>query len=280
MTCGVMGPPREIRAHTEHMASKADRVVGWSGRDERPEAAWPSVSVMAYPVCANKRTSEKRQRVLARGTFISLEGIDGCGKSTQISLLADDLRSAGYTVLCLREPGGTAIGEKIRSVLLDPTNQEMAAECELLLMESSRAQLVRQVVEPALAKGTVVICDRFFDSTYAYQHGGRGLVEDVVRAANALGSCGVVPDVAFVLDLPVDVAFERAIRGGADRLEAEGRAFQERVRGAYLHLAERESHRVAVVNADAPADVVHASLVSLLDAWVPSLGLLAVRKGR
>ena len=222
----------------------------------------------------------KGQRVLARGAFISLEGIDGCGKSTQASLLADDLRSAGHTVLCLREPGGTAIGERIRSILLDPTNREMAAECELLLMESSRAQLVRQVIEPALAEGTVVVCDRFFDSTYAYQHGGRGIAEDVVRAANALGSCGVVPDVAFVLDLPVDVAFARATRGGADRLEAEGRAFQERVRDTYRHLAERESHRMVVVNADVPADVVHAGVMSLLDVRVPSLGLHIVRKGR
>ena len=231
-------------------------------------------------MCASERTSEKGQRILARGTFISLEGIDGCGKSTQLSLLAGDLRTAGHRVLCLREPGGTALGERIRAILLDPASQGMAAECELLLMESSRAQLVRQVIEPALAEGTVVLCDRFLDSTYAYQHGGRGIAEDVVHAANALGSCGIVPDVALVLDLPVDVALARATRDGADRLEAEGRAFQERVRAAYHRLAERESHRMAVVDADAPADVVHAGVVSLLDARVPSLGLHAVRRGR
>ena len=182
-------------------------------------------------------------------------------------------------MLCLREPGGTALGERIRSILLDPANQEMAAECELLLMESSRAQLVRQVIEPALAEGAVVLCDRFFDSTYAYQHGGRGIAADVVRTANALGSCGVVPDVTLVLDLPVDVALARATRGGADRLEAEGCAFQERVRDAYRHLAEQEPCRVVTINADAPADAVHASVVSLLDARVPALGLHVVRRG-
>nr|WP_308805832.1 dTMP kinase [Atopobium minutum] len=109
------------------------------------------------------------------GVFISFEGIDGCGKTTQVQRLYDTLVAAGVDVICLREPGGTRISEAIRAVLLDKTNSEMCAECELLLYEASRAQMVKQVVEPALAAGSVVLCDRFYDSTFAYQAGGRGL---------------------------------------------------------------------------------------------------------
>lgn len=165
-----------------------------------------------------------------RGTFITLEGADGCGKSTQVALLADAIQAAGREVVRLREPGGTSISEKIRALVLDPDNAEMAPECELLLFEASRAQLVRQVIEPALARGAVVLCDRFYDSTYAYQAAGRALDARVISQANALGSCGVTPDLTLVLDMDTKDALARATRGGADRLEAEGVAFQERVR--------------------------------------------------
>ena len=120
-----------------------------------------------------------------RGTFITLEGADGCGKSTQVALLADAIQAAGREVVCLREPGGTSISEKIRALVLDPDNAEMAPECELLLFEASRAQLVRQVIEPALARGAVVLCDRFYDSTYAYQAAGRALDARVISQAGS-----------------------------------------------------------------------------------------------
>jgi dTMP kinase len=206
------------------------------------------------------------------GLFITLEGIDGCGKSTQAARLAEALRRSGHEVVSLREPGGTAISEKIRALLLDPANAEMADECELLLYEASRAQLVRQVIEPALARGAIVVCDRFYDSTYGYQHGGRGLDEDLINKCNALGSCGVDPHVTVVFDLAPEVALSRATKGGADRLEGEGLAFQCRIREAYLRLAEREAARVRMVDADGSVDEVYARLVACLSDVLPQLG--------
>ena len=185
----------------------------------------------------------------ARGTFITLEGVDGSGKSTQASLLVERLREQHREVVALREPGGTPISEKIRALLLDPENAEMADECELLLYEASRAQLVREVIEPALLRGAIVVCDRFYDSTHAYQHGGRGLSDALVSRANELGCCGLSPDVTLVLDIDPAAALARATAQGADRLEAEGLAFQQRVRKDYLALAKADPARVCVVDA-------------------------------
>lgn len=207
-----------------------------------------------------------------RGIFITLEGADGCGKSTQAALLADALVAAGREVVRLREPGGTAISEKVRAILLDPANAEMSADCELLLYEASRAQLVRQVIEPALLRGAVVLCDRYYDSTYAYQAGGRALPEATVRAANELGSCGCVPDRTLVLDLDPASAYARATSDGADRLEAEGLAFQERCRAAYLRLAAEEPARVRLIDASGEKDQVLARLVDALGDLVDGLG--------
>lgn len=202
---------------------------------------------------------------MARGVFITLEGADGCGKSTQAGLLADALGARGREVVRLREPGGTPISEKIRALLLDSANAEMVPEAELLLYEASRAQLTRQVIEPALERGAVVLCDRYYDSTYAYQAGGRGLDETIVRQSNVLGSCGRVPDRTLVLDLDPAIGYARATAGGADRMEAEGLAFQERVRAAYLRLADEEPARVRVVDAAGEKDAVTARLVSALE---------------
>lgn len=184
-----------------------------------------------------------------RGTFITLEGVDGSGKSTQASLLVERLCEQCREVVALREPGGTPISEKIRALLLDPENAEMADECELLLYEASRAQLVREVIEPALLRGAIVVCDRFYDSTHAYQHGGRGLSDALVSRANELGCCGLSPDVTLVLDIDPVAALARATAQGADRLEAEGLAFQQRVRKDYLALAKADPARVRVIDA-------------------------------
>ena len=204
-----------------------------------------------------------------RGLFITLEGADGCGKSTQAAILADRIAATGREVVRLREPGGTAVSEKIRALVLDPENSEMALECELLLFEASRAQLVRQVIEPALARGAVVVCDRFYDSTFAYQAAGRSLAEPTIRAANALGSCGVAPDRTLVLDMDTDAALSRATRDGADRMEAEGAAFQRRVREGYLRLVAEEPHRVRRVDAAGTVEEVTGRLADALADLLP-----------
>lgn len=191
-----------------------------------------------------------------RGTFITLEGVDGSGKSTQASLLVERLREQRREVVALREPGGTPVSEKIRALLLDPENAEMADECELLLYEASRAQLVREVIEPALLRGAIVVCDRFYDSTHAYQHGGRGLSDALVSRANELGCCGLSPDVTLVLDIDPAAALARATAQGADRLEAEGLAFQQRVRKDYLALAQADPARVCVIDAAGDPELV------------------------
>lgn len=204
-----------------------------------------------------------------RGLFITLEGADGCGKSTQAAILADRIAATGREVVRLREPGGTAVSEKIRALVLDPENSEMAPECELLLFEASRAQLVRQVIEPALARGAVVVCDRFYDSTFAYQAAGRSLAEPTIRAANALGSCGVAPDRTLVLDMDTDAALSRATRDGADRMEAEGAAFQRHVREGYLRLVAEEPHRVRRVDAAGTVEEVTGRLADALADLLP-----------
>lgn len=206
-----------------------------------------------------------------RGLFITLEGADGCGKSTQAAILADRIAATGREVVRLREPGGTAVSEKIRALVLDPENSEMASECELLLFEASRAQLVRQVIEPALARGAVVVCDRFYDSTFAYQAAGRSLAEQTIRAANALGSCGVDPDRTLVLDMDTDAALARATRDGADRMEAEGVAFQRRVREGYLRLVAEEPRRVRRVDAAGTVEEVAGRLADALADLLPDL---------
>lgn len=212
-----------------------------------------------------------------RGIFVTLEGVDGAGKSTQAARLVGRLRERGLEVVALREPGGTAISEKIRAILLDPANAGMADECELLLYEASRAQLVRQVIEPALGRGAVVVCDRYFDSTYAYQAGARGLDDGLVRRANRLGSCGVRPDLTLVLDMDPACALSRAAADGEDRLEAEGLAFQQRVRAAYLRLAAEEPERVHVVDAAGSFDEVVARIDAELAGVLPATGEAAGR---
>ena len=197
--------------------------------------------------------------------FITLEGIDGVGKSTQVRLLAEALRRAGYDVLSLREPGGAKIAERIRGILLDPANTEMGDTCELLLYEAARAQLVHQVIKPALAAGRTVVCDRFFDSTTAYQAYADGIDPERVRMANRLAVDGCVPDVTLVLDMDVDAARARmAGRGGEDRMEAKGFAFQRRVAGGFRAIAEDEPGRVKLIDAAGSRREVFGRLMGAL----------------
>lgn len=187
----------------------------------------------------------------SRGLFITVEGIDGCGKSTQARLIAAALEAAGHDVLRLREPGGVKISEQIRAILLDPANAEMGDVCELLLYEAARAQLVHQVIRPALAAGKTVICDRFYDSTTAYQAFADGLDRGMVSQANELAVDGCRPDLTLVFDLPVEDALRRRSgREAEDRLELKGLEFQERVAAGFRAVAADEPDRVKLIDAD------------------------------
>ncbi len=198
------------------------------------------------------------------GLFITFEGGEGTGKSTQISLLANELRSAGFTVRELREPGGTAIGEAVRALLLDPAHGALDARAELLLYEAARAQLVAEIVEPALQAGEIVVCDRFFDSTTAYQGYARGIALDEIAALNHAATAGLVPDRTVLLDLDVQEGLSRATRGGADRLEAEDASFHRAVRDGYLAIAAAEPARFRVVDASGSVDAVAARVAAAL----------------
>ena len=165
------------------------------------------------------------------GIFITLEGGDGAGKTTHLVRLADKLREMGKEVVIVREPGGTNIGEQIRKVLLDNKNEEMTARTELFLYEAARSQIVAEVIKPALSEGKVVLCDRFFDSTVAYQGYGRGLDVEEIKKANLFTTDGLVPDrTVIIFTDTVENSIYRATKNdGADRIEAEGEAFQKKV---------------------------------------------------
>jgi dTMP kinase len=198
-----------------------------------------------------------------KGLFITLEGPEGAGKSTQIKRLGEWLEASGHAVLCTRNPGGTAIGQQIRQVLLDPANKAMVPMAELMLYAADRAQHVQQVVMPALAEGTIVVCDRFGDSTLAYQGYGRGLDLTLLRALNEMATGGLRPDLTLLLDLPSEVGLERVAKARAiDRLEDEAIAFHHRLRDGYLALAAAEPDRFAITDATASPDAVHAALVA------------------
>lgn len=189
--------------------------------------------------------------------LISFEGIDGCGKSTQASLLAERLRQQGESPLSLREPGGTALSERIREILLDPVS-EIDPRAELLLFAAARAQVCSDVIRPAIASGRMVICDRFIDSTTAYQGAGRGLATpDWLADFHRFVTGGLVPDRTYIIDVPLAVAETR--RGGTlDRIEATGDDFFRRVRDGYQALALSEPKRVVIVEGTQPPDEIHA----------------------
>ncbi len=204
----------------------------------------------------------------ARGLFISVEGGEGAGKSTVMAALAEALAARGHEVVLTREPGGTPEGEAIRALLLDPANH-LLPETELLLMFASRAQLVRQCVLPALARGAAVLTDRFTDASFAYQGGGRGL--EMGRIAELeRWAAGIKPDLTFLLDVGVAEGLARArSRGGEpDRIERERADFFERVRATYLARAAAEPGRFRLIDAGQSADVVRDSVLAGLSGWI------------
>jgi len=203
--------------------------------------------------------------------FITFEGPDGSGKTTQIKLLAGYLQALGYDVLVTREPGGTSIGDQIRVVLHDVKNVEMACETEFLLYSASRAQLVRQVVKPHLMRGGVVLCDRFADSSMAYQGYGRELDLAAVRLITHFATEGLVPDLTVYLDLPVEVGIERkqaahaAQAGEWNRLDQQSMDFHRRVRRGYLQMAEADPGRWLVIDAAQSIDDTQAVIRERLE---------------
>jgi len=193
----------------------------------------------------------------ARGRFITLEGGEGAGKSTLLAGLREYLEGHGVDLLLTREPGGTALGEAVRAIVLDPARHELCAESELLLMFASRAQLVREAIAPALAAGRWVLCDRYVDASYAYQGGGRGQPDERIAALEQWACAGLKPDLTLLLDLPVPTGRARAAgRGAADRIEVEADGFFERVRAAYRARAAAEPQRFRVIDAGQPVEAV------------------------
>ena len=201
-----------------------------------------------------------------RGLFITFEGTDGAGKTTQIQRLTADLRQTGYDVCLTREPGGTPISEQIRDMLLNPDHSEMAATTELLLYAASRAQHVSEVIKPALEAGKVVISSRFADAMVVYQGYGRGLDLERINHLNRIATDGVTPDVTFVLDLPVEIGLQRVqnSRGGLDRLEREKIEFHRRLREGYRILAKQEPQRLKIIDSQVNSEQVYAQIQAII----------------
>jgi len=208
---------------------------------------------------------------LAKGRLITLEGIEGAGKSSHMQFIAEKLQQAGKDVLLTREPGGTTLGEGIRELLLKKDAEAMFEETELLLMFAARAQHVQQVILPGINAGKTVICDRFTDSSYAYQGGGRGISIEKIHQLEAWlfseGLSGFKPDLTLLLDLSVDIGLSRAkARGEADRFEIETVNFFQNARDTFLKIAQDEPDRVKIINAEQNLEAVQSSILEVLVA--------------
>ena len=215
--------------------------------------------------------------MMQRGRFITIEGGEGVGKSTQIAAVRAVLAGAGIEALVTREPGGTQRAERIRELLLTPTDESMPQTCELLLMFAARSTHIENVIRPALARGAWVICDRFTDATYAYQGGGRSVPQTQIAVLEQLVQGNLRPDLTLLLDAPVALALERArarnqARGDAtgDRFECEQREFFERVRNAYLEIAAREPRRVRVIDASRDIAAVERDVIGAVTEFLGS----------
>ena len=200
-----------------------------------------------------------------RGKFLTLEGIDGAGKSSHTTFMADCIRARGFTVVTTREPGGTKLGETLRTMLL---NEKMHPDTEALLMFSSRSEQLAEIIEPALASGAWIICDRFTDSTYAYQCGGRGLSAERTAILEQWVHGHLQPDMTFLFDAPLAVARERLDKNTAepDKFEREQNDFFAKVRAAYLQRATKFQGRIKVINSARPMENIRAELASLLES--------------
>ncbi len=206
---------------------------------------------------------------MQKGLFITFEGTDGSGKTTQIKLLESYIREKGYEVVLSREPGGTKISEIIRDMILDPANKEIVPLTEMILYAASRAQHVEEVIAPAIDSGRIVICDRYVDSSYAYQGGGRGVDLKLIADVNRVAVNSVVPDLTFFLDLDPEVAIKRRISStGADRIEQEKLDFHKRVYEAYKKLSLLYPDRIKTINAAQSIEEISAQIKHYIDELI------------
>ena len=206
--------------------------------------------------------------------FVTFEGPEGSGKTTKARLLADYLQSRGFPVLLTREPGGTAISEQIREVLLSTRNQAMQHETEALLFSAARAQIIAELIRPALAAGKIVICDRYADSTLAYQGYGLGLDLDALRAITRFATGGLVPDLTFYVDVPVEIGLARKHRGELNRLDQKDIAYHARVRAGYLEMAQSEPKRWIVIDGARSVDGVQQEIRQLVNQSISDQAIL------
>ena len=202
---------------------------------------------------------------MKKGLFITFEGTDGVGKSTQLRLCSQYLADKGHDVIVTREPGGCKISEQIRAIILDKENGAMSAECEALLYAAARAQHMREVILPAIREGKTIICDRFYDSSIAYQGFGRMLGKELVRDINKPALLGCLPDLTILLSLPPDKAFERKHGEKDDRIETSGDDFFRRVYEGFIQAAEAEPDRICLIEADGEKDETFAKVCSAID---------------
>lgn len=208
------------------------------------------------------------------GRFITLEGGEGAGKSTNLAYIQSRLERAGIPLLVTREPGGTELGEQVRKMLLDAGNTEMCSDAELLLMFAARAQHLKQLILPALNTGQWVLCDRFTDASYAYQGGGRGVDIVQIGLLEEWVQHGFQPDLTLLFDLPVEIGMERAgTRGQLDRFEQEQTTFFERVRSAYLARAQQQPHRFRIIDASQSLERVQQQLDTVIDELLDNGGV-------
>jgi dTMP kinase len=207
---------------------------------------------------------------MKHGYFFTFEGIDGCGKSTQLSRVADALRARGTPCLVTREPGGPPVSEKIRAILISPENAQMRPETECLLYLAARAQHVQTVIKPAIDNGKIVLCDRFEQATFAYQGHGRGLDAALLRDINSFATGGVSPDMTFIFDIPVELSRERLskIGKGKDRMESEGARFFERVRAGYLEAAAGNPEKIKLLDGSKDIDELTKEVLGIIEKYI------------
>lgn len=206
---------------------------------------------------------------MKKGKFITLEGGEGVGKTTNLAFIKQCLENQGISVVVTREPGGTVLAEKLRSLLLENQNEVISEKTEILLMFAARSQHITNVIQPALERGNWVLCDRFTDATYAYQGGGRGINTDVIAWLEQFVQAGLQPDLTLLFDAPIELGMQRAKKRGAlDRFENEQLSFFNKVREAYLERAQQYSERIKMIDAAQSLEIVQATIQPLLEKLI------------